>query len=351
MIKRRKKKKRKDKMVLFKTKNKDLKKIRRRRKRKSLQEKFSFRRVVFLIIIFALIFGLIYALLLLSSSQIKEAEEVETSTVLGLDEVPTYEHSVFLYADNLENESVKDMLSSGESAYKIINRKTFEDVKSFYANELTSKGWSLVMDVDVGAEDKKHGQYWVKNDSGLRIYTKYKDIWYEYITPEEAESGLSNRVSQEIEINMLLAGSDYQELLPDYPWQIKIPKDYLIRYEVSEFEELRAVNFQRISTGRFITIYPIGYWGAKELDYQLEDYIDILNKGTEEWVILNTTVTTFQNNRSLNGTIEYQGNQRETLMLKNSSNFVTYILSTEDSTDPLYQYIIDNIKYLGQESP
>jgi hypothetical protein len=241
------------------------------------------------------------------------------------------------------------MLAEGKSAYKINDHSDFKNIKEFYANELTAKGWSLVLDVEIGAEDKRYGQYWVKEDKGLRIYSKYNDIWYETITPEEARNGLSNRVSEEIEIDMLLAGSDHQELLPDYPWQIKIPKDYLISYEVSEFEDLRAVNFQRITTGQFITIYPIGYWGAKPLDYQLEDYTDILSQGTQDWNIINTTTTSWRGYNSLSGTIASSTDQKDILMLKNNRNKVTYILTTSDGSDPLYDYIIENIKYLGQE--
>jgi hypothetical protein len=344
----RKRKKVKDKKVLFKSKDKNLKKTRRKRKIKRAKERFSFRKLSMWFLILLIIIGITYGISKILRKDVKELVQ-ETDTVLGLEDIPTYPESSFLYTNDISNQSVKDMLAEGKSAYVINDRSNFKDVKNYYANELNSKGWSLVLDVDIGAEDKRYGQYWVKDDKGLRIYSKFNDIWYEYITPQEAENGLSNRVSEEIEIDMLLAGSDYQQLLPDYPWEIKIPKDYLIRYEVSEFEELRAVSFQRISTGQYITIYPVGYWGAKVLDYQLEDYVDILSKGTEDWNIYNTTVSSFRGNPSLSGTLVSSGREIEILMLKNDRNKVTYVLSTEDSSDPLYKYIIENIKYLGQE--
>jgi hypothetical protein len=345
---RKKQKKVKDKKVVFKENKKNLEKIKRRRKRESLKKKFNIRKVLMWIIIISLFLGLIYGIVKLVNREKKEIVQ-ETETVLGLDNVPIFPNSEFLYNEDLENQSVKDMLAKGQSAYEINDNSSFKNVKEFYANELTSRGWNLVLDVEIGAEDKRYGQYWIKDEKGLRIYSKYSDIWYETITPEEAENGLSNRVSEEIEIDMLLAGSDYQELLPDYPWQIKIPKDYLIRYEVSEFGDLRAVNFQRITTGRNITLYPIGYWGGKVLDYQLEDYTDILSQGSEHWSIINTRVTSWLGNSSLSGTIASSTNERKILILKNDRNKVTYILSTEDSSDPLYEYIIENIKYLGQE--
>jgi hypothetical protein len=344
----REKKKVKDKKVLFKSESKNLKKLRKKRKRKALKEKLDIRKVLMWTLITILLIGLSLGLSSILGSQEEEIVQ-ETEYVLGLDEIPIFPESTFLFAHNFDNESVKDMLAKGQSAYKLNSNTTFEKVKEYYANELIGRGWNLVLNVDIGAEDKRFGQYWVKENQGLRIYSKFNDIWYETITPEEAENGLSNRVSEEIEIDMLLAGSDYQDLLPDYPWQIKVPKDYLIRYEVSEFEELRAVKFQRISTGQFITIYPVGYWGSKALDFQLEDYTDILSQGSENWNIINSTVTSWQGSSSLRGTIASENNQQEILMLKNERNKVTYVLSTEDSSDPLYQYIIENLKYLGQE--
>jgi hypothetical protein len=348
MFKKKRKKKSSNKKVLFKSNKKDLKKLRRKRKTKKLKEKFSIRKLIMWFIILTLILGLIFAITkLLNRKDIEIVEETET--VLGLEEIPTYPNSTFLYATKMSNQNVKDMLAEGKSAYKINDNSDFKNIKEFYANELTAKGWNLVLDVEIGAEDKRYGQYWIKEDKGLRIYSKYNDIWYETITPKEAENGLSNRVSEEIEIDMLLAGSDHQELLPDYPWQIKIPKDYLISYEISEFEDLRAVNFQRITTGQYITIYPIGYWGAKPLDYQLEDYTDILSQGTQDWNIINTTPVSWRGYNSLSGTIASSTDQKDILMLKNDRNKVTYILNSSDSSDPLYDYIIENIKYLGQE--
>jgi hypothetical protein len=340
-----KKKKSKTKKVLFKSKSSDLKKVRRKRKIKALKEKFNLRKFLMWLVIVAIVLGLIYAIAKILSKE-TNVEIQETETVIGLEEIPTYSNSSFLYINNMDNQNVKDMLAEGKSAYMINDNSDFKDVKEFYANELISRGWNLVLDVEIGAEDKRYGQYWIKEDKGLRIYSKYGDIWYEMITPKEAESGLSNRVSEEIEIDMLLAGSDHQELLPDYPWQIKVPKDYLISYEVSEFEDLRAVNFQRIATGQHITIYPIGYWGAKALDYQLEDYTDILS---QDWNIINTTPASWRGYSSLSGTIASSTDQKDILMLKNDRNKVTYILNSSDSSDPLYDYIIENIKYLGQE--
>jgi hypothetical protein len=343
-----KRKKPKDKKVLFKSNGKNLKRLRRRRKTKALKEKFPIRKVLMWFVITTVIIAVIFGISTVLGRKDEEIVE-ENDSVIGLNEIPTYPNSTFLYSNEQTNQSVKDMLSEGKSAYKINDNSSFTNVKQFYANELNSRGWSLVLDVEIGAEDKRYGQYWIKEDKGLRIYSKYNDIWYETITKEEAENGLSNRVSEEIEIDMLLAGSDQQDLLPDYPWEIKIPKDYLISYEVSEFEELRAVKFQRINTGQFITLYPIGYWGAKALDFQVEDYTKILSQGSTDWNIINTTLISWRGNRSLTGTIGSSDEQKELIVLKNDRNKVAYILSTQDSSDPLYDYIIENIKYLGQE--
>ena len=339
----------KDKKVLFKENKTTIKKRKQQRRVSKVKQSINPKRLLFYAVILLLLGTVIYLGIRIFTKPTK-IEQTEQEMVMGLEDIPTYPESTFLYINNQENDVVKDMLANGKSAYTIPNKDTFEDVKIYYANELTSKGWDLVLDVDISSEDKKYGQYWVNEEKGLRIYSKYKDIWYEYITITQAQNGLSDRVSTEIEIDMLLAGSDHQDLLPDYPWQIKIPKDYLIRYELSEFEELRAVNFQRISTGLNITIYPIGYWGAKALDYQLNDYVELLSTGSEKWSVINTYVTSFRNNSSLSGTISSGSSQKDILILKNDKNAVTYILSADDKSDPLYEYIVENIKYLGEES-
>jgi hypothetical protein len=214
-----KRKKPKDKKVLFKSNGKNLKRLRRRRKTKALKEKFPIRKVLMWFVITTVIIAVIFGISTVLGRKDEEIVE-ENDSVIGLNEIPTYPNSTFLYSNEQTNQSVKDMLSEGKSAYKINDNSSFTNVKQFYANELNSRGWSLVLDVEIGAEDKRYGQYWIKEDKGLRIYSKYNDIWYETITKEEAENGLSNRVSEEIEIDMLLAGSDQQDLLPDYPWEI-----------------------------------------------------------------------------------------------------------------------------------
>ncbi|MCD4756422.1 hypothetical protein K8R20_02295 [bacterium] len=339
----------KDKKVFFKTKGSSLKRSRNKRRVQGLKQKINVRKILFYTTIIGICISVVFGLIL-KLTHTPDEESIKTETVLGLEDIPIYPNSMFLYHNNMDNQTVKDMLASGQSAYEITDRSSFDEVKEYYINELNDKGWELVLDILIGSEGKKYGQYWVNSEKGLRIYSKFDDIWYEYITIEEARNGLSNRISNEIEIDMLLAGSDNQELLPDYPWQIKIPKEYLVRYEVSEFEDLRAVNFQKISSGNYITIYPVGYWGSKALDYQLHDYVEILSTGSEEWNVINTFTTTFRGNSSLSGIISSDTQQRDILILKNGKNFVTYILSTEDKSDPLYQYIIENIKYLGEDS-
>ena len=43
----------------------------------------------------------------------------------------------------------------------------------------------------------------------------------ESISKEDAETGLANQVKEEIERDMLLASSNMQEFLPDYPLDLK----------------------------------------------------------------------------------------------------------------------------------
>ena len=108
----------------------------------------------------------------------------------------------------MDDPVVKDFLSRGNSAYKLPENTTIEDIESYYMDTLKDLEWEFVQSVPLGTPDRKYGQYWINGDKGLRIYSKYNDIWYESISVEDARSALANLVKEEIEREMLMASSE-----------------------------------------------------------------------------------------------------------------------------------------------
>lgn len=303
---------------------------------------------IFFLILIGLIFLSIKYILFLREGMYSE-EQFEKTDVIGLEGVPAYGGSTFLFTDNMDDSVVKEFLSQGNSAYKLPPNTSSKEVDTYYFNELKNLGWEFIELVPIGSPDKKYGQYWVKEGKGLRIYSKFNDVWYESITEEDSRTALANLVKEEIEREMLLASSDKQSLLPDFPWKIDIPKEYLIRYSPTTMKDLRAVSFQKMGSEEVIEIYPVGNWKEKELDFMLNDYCKL--KSTEEikYGVMNSVPISFRENIGLKSTIQAQDKSITAYTVPNTFNSIVYVISTTDSKSPLFLYIIENIKPLGSK--
>lgn len=276
-------------------------------------------------------------------------ENYVVGTVTGLEDVPEYPGSEFIFKNNINDPVVKEFLSEGNSAYRLLVKADIDDIEEYYKENLPKKGWTLASEIALGTEDKKYGQYWTKEGKGLRIYSKFKDIWYESITEEEAKIALANRVQEEIEREMLMASSEKQDLLPDYPWKIQIPKEYIIKYSATNNKDLRAVSFQKLGGNDIVEIYPLSKIGSKELDFMLEDYCKA--KSTEEvkYSVMNTVPTSFREYSSLRGIIVSDNTSMEIIMISNSFDNMVYVMSSTQQNDPLFGYILENIKPMGDD--
>lgn len=86
-----------------------------------------------------------------------------------------------------------------------------------------------------------YGDYWENpsKDLGLRIYERVNDIWYERLSISDAKQGLSRLAKQEIERELVLASSEGTDLLPDFPWTLKVPVEYVTSYYATDEENYR----------------------------------------------------------------------------------------------------------------
>ncbi len=314
----------------------------KKERRKKGSSKYLFLLFFFLILTAVMYLALRYVLKI--RGDIGNQSDVQVSNVIGLDNIPSFPGSQFLFENDLNSPIVKEYLSGGNSVYTIPKGNNLEDVEDYYQEVLKEKGWEYIENVTIGTPGKKYGQYWVKDGKGLRIYSKYKDVWYETITEEDARTSLSRLVQEEIEREMLMASSDKQSLLPDFPWVIDIPKEYLIKYSPTQLGELRAVSFQKIGGTELIEIYPVGKWKERDLDAYLFDYCNTKSSAELKYGILNSVPISYQNTLGLKSTIQIGPNNTTAYTIVNSYNSIVYVILSSDSNSPLLQYIIDNIK-------
>ncbi len=315
----------------------------RRRKNKNLK-------YILLPIIFLLFIGLIYLsikyVLFIREGAYSE-KEYEITDVIGLEGVPTYGGAEFLFENNMDDSIVKEFLSGGNSAYRLPDGTNAEDVETYYLDKLKNLGWEFVQTVPIGTPDKKYGQYWIKDGKGLRIYSKFNDVWYESITQDDARSALARLVKEEIEREMLMASTEKQSLLPDYPWKIEIPKEYLIRYSPTNIKDLRAVSFQQMGSTQSVEIYPVGKWKTKELDFFLNDYCNIKTTEEKKYGVMNSIPISFRDTLGLKSTIQVNSNTISAYTVANTFNSIVYVISASEQDSALLEYLIENIKPLG----
>ena len=275
-------------------------------------------------------------------------EILELQYVVGIEDVPTYPNSEFIFANNIDEISVANFISSGNSAYRLPLNSNINSVYRYYEKNLPEYGWEHVLSVSVGTEDMRSGEYWIKGERGLRIYSKFNDVWYELITPVQAFTGLADRVEREIARDLLLRSEDPQDLLPDYEWLLEVPREYVISYSTSNFENLRAVEFRLLGSDERIIVTPIGNMG-EVLDNYLSQYINILNENNQEhnWTITNTIITYTGYGRALKGTISSGSVVHDVAVIPNTYNSVIYVVRANRLDDPFFDYVFSNLTPQG----
>lgn len=338
--------KRRKKQFFFKG---SIKKSPRKRRKKGLNVSLLFFYVVLPLVFIALLY---ISTLSIINMRDRGDEDLEVEYVIGLEEVPTYPGSLFIFQSNISEVSVANFIGSGNSAYRLPLNKSVLQAYEYYEKILPGLGWEHVLSVEVGSEEMKQGEYWVKGSSGLRIYSKFNDVWYELITTEQAVTGLRERVEREIERDLLLATQELQELLPDYPWVIKIPKEYIISYRTSTYDNLRLVEFKKIGSTESVTVTPVGAIGGV-LDNYLREYVDILNEQDNQeeknWGITDTTLTYTAYGTGLKGNISSNGEIHDVMVVQNSYDKVVYVIHSNSTDNPFFEYVFSNMEPQGMQ--
>lgn len=270
----------------------------------------------------------------------------EEKNIIGLEEIPAFPQSEFIFENNMTNNSVSAFISAGKSAYRIIDNRSIDEVYQFYKKKLPDLGWTYIQTVPTGSEEMKSGMYWEKNGCGLRIYSKFKDIWYETVTKEEAETGLKSRVKESVERDLLLANQENQDLLPDYPWVAQIPKEFLITYRASGYENSRIAEFRRLGTESIISLIPIAKYSSQPLDIYLNTYISAVNQqdSKKNCIISSTILAYTQYSSALKSTVTCSDGIHNLAVVINPNNKVVYIIDSNKQEEKFFNTLFEQLK-------
>lgn len=314
------------------------------RKAKKNYSKF-FRSLVILPTLLTLLTLAYFSIKLVERIRQKEVH-YEEKDVVGLENIPAFPQSQFIFENNMNDTSVSAFISSGKSAYRIIDNQSIEDVYKFYNQKLPDLGWTYIQTVPTASEEMKSGMYWEKNGSGLRIYSKFKDIWYEMITKEEAESGLKTRVQEAVKRDLLLATQDTQDLLPDYPWIAHIPKEFLITYKASGFENARSAEFRKLGTDSNISLVPIGKYSSQPLDIYLNTYISTVNQqdSAKNCIITSTVLAYTQYSSALKSVVTCSDAVHNIAVIVNPNNSVVYVIDSNKPDEEFFNVLFEQLK-------
>lgn len=271
---------------------------------------------------------------------------IKAGYVVGFDDVPAYPGAVFIFEKYKDDEVVRSFLSDGNSVYRLPPNTISSDVLDYYKKEMSSQGWEHINSVPFSSEEMMPGEYWIKEDRGVRIYSKLNDIWYESVSIKQANEGLSDIVKKEIERKLLLSTNEYQDLLPDFPWRLKVPNEYLPAYKGTELSDLQAIDFRRVGTSSTTTLAPIGYIGGLPYDSFLDEFLKKYNQENESnWGVVNSFVSQINGGyEAVRASLQSSKGSGEAVVVGNPRNSVVYVIFSEISDDPFLAYILENIE-------
>ena len=107
---------------------------------------------------------------------------------------------------------------------------------------------------------------------------------------------------------------------------------------------LRTANIKKVDGSELTTVVPIGYSGAKALDFFLEDYINSFENGNAG---INNTVIIPK--PGIQGTIRVNGNTHLVAVISNNYNDVVYVIDCNKTESPFFEYLVENITSQSSE--
>lgn len=283
--------------------------------------------------------------------------------VVGFEEIPAFPGSEFIFEEHMEQPQVKQFLTDGFSVYRLPPSTSDDETYEYYIEALGMLEWEHVLSVSLAEDDKKHGEYWVKGNQGLRIYSQLNDVWYQKLTTEEAKTGLSEQVKDEVDRELLLASTEGSPLLPDYAWALTVPKEYLVTYYDTKIDEERGLQIKKIGSKDSVVIEPIGDADGQAMDILLQQFIDSYNlsqienyqtliaqentkdiKPPANWEVVSSGYQSLYDRTTLISEISNGEELAKTYTVTNGRNKKVYTFTAFKSESQLLDFVLKNIK-------
>ncbi len=173
-----------------------------------------------------------------------------------LPDVPIYPGAKRMDEPKYDKDTVDQLLALGKHVYELPANVAYDDeVHDFYLNEMPNYGWTLVNDVPIGSDEQEPGLYWTKDSRGLRIVGQVHDLWIEEISEDDAKDGLRTRVLAQQKRDLIMASNNGTDLLPNFPWTLRIPENYTVKYFDTDFEQ-QGARLYALDSKEYVFIVP-----------------------------------------------------------------------------------------------
>jgi hypothetical protein len=208
-------------------------------------------------------------------------EKTTKEYVKGLEAIPKYPNSEFMFKTKETAPEVKKLLASHNSAYRLLNDSKYEEAIAFYKKELKKSGWQFDHEVKLDNKTQKYGFYWTKGTRGLRIYEQINDIWYQALTAEEAKTGLAYLVALEAKEyynpqNLIKLSSVTQT-----NWDFEFPDSWDVEQKNSSYSKGLDIIFKYSLGGFEIRIQDLSKNMGTSLDQVWLAYLAKINEGRD----------------------------------------------------------------------
>lgn len=301
----------------------------------------------------------------------EQTSEQQSLQVIGLQNIPEYPGSVFVFADYTERigsdgykikekvlsandaQALYTFLASGQSVYRLPLNVEWEDVQSFYRSKLSELGWKTERSVAVSETEYIPGDYYTKDGKGLHVYSVASDIWYEVITQAQAEQGLHDKIVAYKAKQELVAAASGKDLPVAAEWQLRYSRDWEVELQKNPIFGVNNVIFTHDSSKERLFMLVV--------DRYRENVADITYKQLETYGVnyISTWLTTQQTTVTLQGfarterevasikAMEFSDAKQSAhfLVLVNPKNSMVYVFQYIGKENPeFFEYVKGNLK-------
>lgn len=290
--------------------------------------------------------------------------------VIGLPGVPEFPHSEFIFAGavtrtqqtfeiNLQGYSTTDQqelfrfLSNGQSVYFLPVGTRWADVVEFYETELPAAGWNHVLSVGVEDLERIPGEFFVKENKGLHVYSVSNDIWYEYITKEQAENGLKDRVVAYKTKQLLVESASGNETPQQSWWKLRYTNEWEMTVSNHMILGEPIVSFRNKKTPAYLIISPHARYREKPEDVEYSYLENVANEYMRGWLATrppSMSMANFQTNKITIADakaveVVSSKDQAYFAFVINKENSLLYVIeSFQDTNSDFYEYVKGNVR-------